>query len=318
MKHFTSRIMLLVVMATVSLTVLNAHATSYIYDSLNRLTRVSYDNGSYISYVYDLVGNITQVETYNTTIPVVSTRAADALSITGATMNAIVNSKGEAASIIFEYGPTSAYGSTITADQSPLSSSFDIAVSASLSGFPAETTIHYRVVATNINGTGTGADMVFKTYSVAEGNDDDGDGTINILDNCPAIANATQSDTDLDGVGDVCDQCSGDDASGDTDIDGVCDNTDNCVYTYNPDQKNITNNPPLDDPGNACDTKDADNDGYSDMQEYLNNVAGETDPDGVGYDPSVPNAPGGTGYNPNSNSSDFWSLILPAILGGHR
>lgn len=296
----------------------NVFAMSYTYDSLGRLTQVSYDNGSYISYAYDPAGNISQVETYNTTIPVATTRAADALSITSATMNATVNSKGEEASIIFEYGLTSAYGSTITADQSPLTSSSDIDVSASLSGFPAETTIHYRVVATTINGTGTGADLVFTTYSVAEGSDDDGDGTVNILDNCPIIANATQTDTDLDGVGDVCDQCLGNDASGDTDIDGICDDTDNCTNTYNPDQANATDNPPSADPGDVCDSTDADNDGYSDMQEYLNNIAGETDPEGGEYNPKVPNAPNGTGYNPDSNGSSFWNLMLPAILGGNR
>lgn len=310
--------MLLVVMAAVSLTALNAHATSYIYDALNRLTRVTYDNGSYISYTYDPAGNILQVDTYNATTPVAITRTADALSVDGATLHATVNARGEETSIIFEYGTTSAYGSTIAADQSPLSSSSDITVSATLSGLPSQTAIHYRVVATNTNGTGTGTDLVFTTYSVAEGSDDDGDGIIAILDNCPLIANPAQTDSDLDGVGDVCDQCVGNDTSGDTDNDGFCDNTDNCTNIYNPDQANATNNPPSDDPGDACDTTDADNDGYSDMQEYLNKIAGETDPNGGEYDPKVANAPGGTGYKPTSNGSKFWNLMLPAILGGNR
>jgi hypothetical protein len=43
-------------------------------------------------------------------------------------------------------------------------------------------------------------------------------------------------------------------------------------------------------------TDDYDGDGYSDYQEYLNSVNGETDPDGASYDPAMKNASGGTGY----------------------
>ena len=68
----------------------------------------------------------------------------------------------------------------------------------------------------------------------------------------------------------------------------------------------------------ANDVSDYDKDGYTDLQEYLNDVAGETDPDGGEYDPKVINAPGGTGYNPNSSGNGFWNLMLPAILGGNN
>jgi hypothetical protein len=39
------------------------------------------------------------------------------------------------------------------------------------------------------------------------GDDDDGDGVCNIVDNCPGIANTDQTDSDGDGVGNVCDNC---------------------------------------------------------------------------------------------------------------
>jgi cysteine-rich repeat protein len=38
-------------------------------------------------------------------------------------------------------------------------------------------------------------------------NDSDGDGVPNSMDNCPTVANADQKDSDMDGKGDVCDDC---------------------------------------------------------------------------------------------------------------
>lgn len=66
----------------------------------------------------------------------------------------------------------------------------------------------------------------------------------------------------------------------------------------------------------ADQTTDFENDGYTDLQEYLNDAAGETDPEGNVYDPKVINAPGGTGYIPDLNGGSFWLLMLPAILSG--
>jgi hypothetical protein len=51
---------------------------------------------------------------------------------------------------------------------------------------------------------------------------------------------------------------------------------------------------------------DFDKDGYSDLREYLNWLAGETDPEGGTYDPTEKNAPGGTGWH----SPTGW---LPAV-----
>lgn len=104
-----------------------------------------------------------------------------------------------------------------------------------------------------------------------ESGDYDGDGIYDLVDNCEAIANSDQEDTDADALGDVCDPCSsypGDDADGDglgcaldncplvpnadqadTDGDLVGDACDNCATTANPGQANSDADPL----GNACD-----------------------------------------------------------------
>src|SRR5689334_17016968 len=43
------------------------------------------------------------------------------------------------------------------------------------------------------------------TGEALDTNDEDGDGVINGIDNCPGIPNGSQADADNDGVGDVCD-----------------------------------------------------------------------------------------------------------------
>ena len=81
--------------------------------------------------------------------------------------------------------------------------------------------------------------------------DTDGDGVDDDVDNCPLVANADQTDTDDDGLGDACDT--------DDDNDGVADNNDNCPLTANVDQLDTDQ----DGQGNACDLDD-DGDGDPD------------------------------------------------------
>jgi hypothetical protein len=53
--------------------------------------------------------------------------------------------------------------------------------------------------------------------------DDDGDGLMNTIDNCPFVANEQQTDCDNDGIGDVCDA----DMYADCNNDGIADNCQN-------------------------------------------------------------------------------------------
>ncbi len=80
-----------------------------------------------------------------------------------ATLNGSVYAACNSTTVTFEYGLTDSYGSTITADQSPVSGSTWEAVSAPVGGLEINTVYHYRVVASNSEGTVYGADQVFET-----------------------------------------------------------------------------------------------------------------------------------------------------------
>lgn len=72
--------------------------------------------------------------------------------------------------------------------------------------------------------------------------DADGDTVADLADNCPAVANPGQEDTDADGLGDACEGT-------DTDGDGFRDAIDNCPISANPGQEDGD----ADTRGNACD-----------------------------------------------------------------
>ncbi|GEM_PF-1196486 len=105
--------------------------------------------------------------TTGTILPTVTTDAASAITSGGATLNGTVNANNDNTAVTFEYGLTTAYGSTVTADQSPVAGMTDTAVSAAISGLDPNTTYHYRVVGQNSAGTASGGDLTFTTGKLA-------------------------------------------------------------------------------------------------------------------------------------------------------
>ncbi len=107
-------------------------------------------------------------QTFRTTaipVPTVVTGSASGVTQTGASLAGTVNPNGFGTTCRFEYGTTTAYGSSVDCAAAPGSGSSAVAASAALAGLTAGTTYHYRLVATNGGGSTAGADATFTTSS---------------------------------------------------------------------------------------------------------------------------------------------------------
>ncbi len=96
-------------------------------------------------------------------LPTVATLSAGLISATGATLRGTVNAQGTTATVAFEYGTTSSYGTTFSATPGTLTGSLVTPVTAAITGLQPDTTYHYRVTSLGV----TGADMTFITRSAA-------------------------------------------------------------------------------------------------------------------------------------------------------
>jgi outer membrane protein assembly factor BamB len=108
--------------------------------------------------------NVINVTTLSATgPPVVITNPATLIASFSATLNGLVNPHGLTTTVYFQYGPTTSYGSTTSA-QTKSGNTYQ-SVSANISGLAASATYHFRIVATNSVGTRYGSDSTFTTLS---------------------------------------------------------------------------------------------------------------------------------------------------------
>ena len=100
---------------------------------------------------------------------------------------------------------------------------------------------------------------LFGGTSVQKNQDDDGDGILNGIDNCPNVPNAEGQnlDFDRDGFGNACDMQN----NLDSDLDTIFDMVDNCPNVPNTNQADANRN----GVGDLCDFGDVDADGITDQ-----------------------------------------------------
>ena len=119
---------------------------------------------------------------------------------------------------------------------------------------------------------------VNSVYPSSGGNDIDGDGVDNTLDNCPLVSNASQTDSDLDGTGNACDL---DTDLLDLDEDGIANLVDNCPLDIN----DMQHDSDSDGEGDLCDL-DRDGDGVANLDDNCPDESNagqeDLDTDGLG------------------------------------
>jgi hypothetical protein len=107
---------------------------------------------------------VTAADYYGKIAPTVVTEPASSPTQTAVTLNATVSPNGsEVSGCHFEYGTTASYGTSVPCSSLPGSGASPVAVSASVTSLSANTTYHFRIVATNEGGTSYGVDRKLAT-----------------------------------------------------------------------------------------------------------------------------------------------------------
>ena len=107
-----------------------------------------------------------------TAAPTVATGTAGSITGTAATLNGTANPNATSMTGHFQYGKTTAYGST-TSDQALGSGANAVAIGGgSISSLTCNTVYHFRAVATNAGGTTFGSDNTFTTGACSGFTDD--------------------------------------------------------------------------------------------------------------------------------------------------
>lgn len=95
--------------------------------------------------------------------PTILSQTATKIYTVSATLNGVICPNSISTDVVFQYGMTDAYGSTVSAVQNPLNAYYNEEVSADITGLIPLTTYHYRICATSIKGVVYGPDQTFMT-----------------------------------------------------------------------------------------------------------------------------------------------------------
>ncbi len=118
-------------------------------------------------YAADNNKNLVYVFGPGLVIPDTTTEAASNVQPTSVTLNGTVDPDGlPVSSCEFEYGTGTVYGQSVPCEQSVSSigsGTSPVAVSANLTGLPQDSIYHFRLVATNANGTNRGEEVTVTT-----------------------------------------------------------------------------------------------------------------------------------------------------------
>jgi hypothetical protein len=109
------------------------------------------------------VGTTWEDVTASPAAPTCVTGAATSITTTSATLNGTVNANWESTVVTFDYGTSLSYGTTVTADQSPVIWGANTATSKAITGLTPNQLYHFRDPGTNSIGTTNGADATFTT-----------------------------------------------------------------------------------------------------------------------------------------------------------
>ena len=121
---------------------------------------------SKVSLILLLVGYFNSAQAV---APDARTVSANRVTYTSAILNALVNANSLSTTIIFEYGLTTSYGSSISIPGTLLGAA-DSFRKVNLTNLMAHKVYHFRVVATNASGTTNGEDRTFITGGVSSSN----------------------------------------------------------------------------------------------------------------------------------------------------
>ena len=97
--------------------------------------------------------------------PVAVTGQPITVNKTSATVSGLVFPNGQTTQVWFEYGTSSSYGNSVSANQTPVSGQDSVNVDALLVNLQGNTVYHYRLVAQSDGGTSYGSDYTFRTLN---------------------------------------------------------------------------------------------------------------------------------------------------------